>query len=362
MKIAFTSTYSWPSFSGVWTRIENLACELIKKGHEVHTFSSNLRAGTSEKLKSYEQHKGIHIHRYPVRRKISKNASFWTSGKMILDLHKLKPDIIDCNTYRHPESNFIMKLNRKLKAKIFLTTHAPFLEKGIRPKKLSIASWLYDKLYAKKIFKSFNKIIAITKWEIPCLTKLGLKKEKLVYLPNPIPNEFFESKPKKGKGILFLGRISQIKDIETLLKATERLGREVDLVGPIDEDYKKKLRLKNTKLLPPVFNINKKIKIYDNHEIFVLPSKREGLPISLIEAMARGKICVSSKTQGGKELIVDGKNGFLFEIGNHEQLSKIIHKVQNMPEKQKGQIREQARKTAEKFKASEIVKKYESLF
>ena len=43
-------------------------------------------------------------------------------------------------------------------------------------------------------FKWSDKIIAITRWEIPILIKLGVKKEKIAYIPNGIPDEFFKQK------------------------------------------------------------------------------------------------------------------------------------------------------------------------
>jgi len=349
MKIAFTSTYSWPSISGVWARIEILASELIRRGHEVHAFSSNLEAGTNKILKSYEIHNKIQIHRYPVKYKISKNASFWTCQKLKQDLLKIKPDIIDCQTYRHPESNFMLKLNKKLKSKLFLTTHAPFLEKQLRSPKLNFAVKIYDKFFSR--LNKFKKIIAITRWEIPNLIKLGCKKENIVLIPNPLPEKFFKTKTKKGRNLLFLGRISEIKDLETLIKAlkivkqnSEYRNLKLKLVGPVEEPYGAKLiklirqlNLANSiEFFPPVLDINKKIKIFDEQEIFILPSKREGLPISLIEAMARAKIVISADNEGGKEII--------------------------KKEAQKQELRRQARKTAETYKLKRIIDQLERVY
>ena len=86
------------------------------------------------------------------------------------------------------------------------------------------------------------------------------------------------------------------------------------------------------------------------------------MPQSLIEAMARGKIVVSSKTQGGKEIISNGKNGFLFEISNSKQLEKILKHINRMSEKEKIVMREYARKSVEKFKWSKLIKSWEIIF
>jgi len=383
LKIAFTSTYSYPGISGVWMRVESLATELIKRGYEVHAFTTNIHSQTKKQLPEYELYKGIHIHRYKVKYKISDNAYFWDYKKFKKDLVKIKPDIIDCQTYRHPESNFVLKLNKKLKAKIFLTTHAPFLEKKLRKWKLNLAVKLYDLLFSK--LNKFHRIIVITKWEIPYLLRLGCKKENIALIPNPIPEQFLNLRTKKGRNILFLGRISPIKDLGTLIRAFKQVKENkktnrktknlrLKIVGPIEEPYGakiirllKKLNLNNkhdksVQFIPPVYNLKDKIREIDSCEIFVLPSKREGLPISLIEAMAREKIVISSTTNGGKEIIKNNKNGFLFEIGNYRQLAKIVNKIMNMSEKEKKKIRREARKTAKNFKTKKIVDDLEKIY
>lgn len=53
---------------------------------------------------------------------------------------------------------------------------------------------------------------------------------------------------------------------------------------------------------------------YYGADIFVMPSKREGLPVSLMEAMSCGLPCVVSNIRGNRDLIEDGENGFLCDV------------------------------------------------
>ena len=198
-KILFTCTYS-SGISGVWNRVYNVSRELIKRSWEVYVFSSNLEAGTLKEVKSEEIVDGIHCFRFKVKSRFgSKNAYGYNSNE----------------------------LNRcaELKIPCFLTTHASFVNVKVRGLWLSTLTNMYDVLFARAQLRRFKKIIAITKWEYPYLHKLGIENNKIEYVPNGIPKEFFIKKQRitKAKGkvkkILFFGRIAPVKDIETLIKA-----------------------------------------------------------------------------------------------------------------------------------------------
>jgi N,N'-diacetylbacillosaminyl-diphospho-undecaprenol alpha-1,3-N-acetylgalactosaminyltransferase len=62
-------------------------------------------------------------------------------------------------------------------------------------------------------------------------------------------------------------------------------------------------------------------------DIIALPSHREGLPRSLVEALALGKVVVASDAPGCKETVVHGKNGFLCATGDPDSLAACIQMV-----------------------------------
>ena len=67
--------------------------------------------------------------------------------------------------------------------------------------------------------------------------------------------------------------------------------------------------------------------VYDkiaDAEIFVMSSNFEGMPNALIEAMCLGLACVSTKVSGATDLIQDGVNGDLVDIGNEQALAEKI--------------------------------------
>lgn len=369
---------------GVWARVLQEA-KLLAKKHDVRVFSSNIKRGTDkkEKAKSYEEIENIKIHRFPTFASFGQNTYFWKFKKQAL---RFKPDIIITHAYRQYYSTLALRVAKKLKVPCILVTHAPFLEKRLRNWKLNLAVWLYDNLVGKKIINQYDRVISITKWEIPFLLNLGCKKDRIVYIPNGIPDEFFQRRKqakkkqeKKGKTILFLGRVTEIKDLETLIKAFKIVKENSDkpdkkiklkIVGPVEEPYGARLtrmigqlRLNNSvSFFPPIYNTKEKIDIIDDADIFVLPSKREGMPQSLIEAMSRSKIVISSKTDGGKEMIKDGKNGFLFEIENPSELAeKILFCFDKKNKRKIQQIEKNAKTCVEQFNWQRVIKEIENM-
>jgi len=105
--------------------------------------------------------------------------------------------------------------------------------------------------------------------------------------------------------------------------------------------------------------MKKKIEKIDSAKIFVLPSKTEAMPQSLIEAMAREKIVIASNNRGARELVSEGKNGYLFQIGNQKELAE---KIDGALESKNKNIQKQARKSVEKFSWDKVIKELEGLF
>ena len=172
--------------------------------------------------------------------------------------------------------------------------------------------------------------------------------------------------------IFYVGRISSIKNFETVIKALPLLkdkNVKLELAGPGEEEYFQKLKslIKKLKLedrvifSPAIWDIKEKIKKIDSCKIFIIPSKSEGMPQSLIEALARKRLVIASDNRAAKELIQNKENGFLFPIGNEKALAHIIDRILLMNKKEKLKIQNQARESVKQFSWDKIAKKIENL-
>jgi glycosyltransferase involved in cell wall biosynthesis len=137
---------------------------------------------------------------------------------------------------------------------------------------------------------------------------------------------------KKKLNIINVGRYTDQKDQLTLLKAVNRIkdkikfnllivGRGVEKKNLIkyihDNNLVRKVQLIDFQNNP--FNL---IKLSD---IFILSSLYEGLPNVLLESQVLKKFIISSNCPTGpREILLNGKAGFLFNVGDFKKLSKLI--------------------------------------
>ena len=364
MKILELCIYS-AGIDGVFARVKQESQLLSKAGHEVKIFSSNHTKGSDKIAPAKDKLQKVEILRFPAKKLGGESFMSWNFEQEAL---KFKPDVIIAHSYRHNHTTKAQKIAKKLGCKVFLVTHAPFArqERSFLGK---IAVLYYDNFIGRASINKFDKIIAITKWEIPYLLALGAKKDKIKYIPNGIADEFFKvKKAKEQNKILFLGRIAPIKSIETIIQALPHVKNNLvlEIVGPAEQEYLKYLKtlIKSNKLenrvifSPAIYKTKEKIKKIDSAKIFVLPSKSEGMPQSLIEAMAREKIVIASDNLASKDLIVNEKNGHLFQIGNPKDLA---NKINLALEKNQNKIKKVASSSVLQFSWSNIIKKIEKL-
>lgn len=136
-----------------------------------------------------------------------------------------------------------------------------------------------------------------------------------------------------------IARLSDVKGQDILIKAMPRVIKEIPEVklclfgeGREEQSLKyliKKLDLENYVLFFP--NVHKTWGSLSLLDIFVMPSRQEGLGLSIMEAQAAGLTVVASRVGGIPGLIEDGRTGFLVDPENEEALAKKLVEVLKDP-------------------------------
>ena len=136
---------------------------------------------------------------------------------------------------------------------------------------------------------------------------------------------------KKNK-IVNVGRLSKQKDQITLIKAfsiflKDHPDYQLYIYGDGEEKSNLITFIKENNLTSKVILAGKCTNILNeisDSKVFVLSSIFEGMPNALIEAMCLGLPCISTKVSGANELIKDGINGFLVDIGDYEEIAEKL--------------------------------------
>ncbi|MEA3306036.1 MAG: glycosyltransferase family 4 protein, partial [Candidatus Omnitrophota bacterium] len=177
----------------------------------------------------------------------------------------------------------------------------------------------------------------------------GVDEKKIDLIHTGIePNRFLREAPQSEKQRLKLewgldngpvigaiGRLSSVKGQDVLIRAAELIihdfpALKVLLVGDgPDESRLKKLSSGMGMDNRVIFagSIDDTAKIFPVIDIFVQPSLKEGLGLSLLEAMASRKPCIASRTGGIGSLIEDGVTGVLVKPGSHRELARAIKNI-----------------------------------
>lgn len=336
-----------PTFGGVEQVMYELAKRQVNEGHEVHVFCCD-----SDKNKRIEEKEeiieGIHVHRFPYWFRLSLSTFIWPSLLWRFNRYG-RFDIIHTHVSGHAYILFAGILSKFNKINHIHTTHCSWADASFRPAILKPFLFLNDLFMNRFSFNFVDKIIAITPWELPILEKY-VEKEKIKIIPNGVDkllykkvknNQFRKKNKIKEKNlVLFFGRLNPTKGPEMLAKAAINITKKrKDIafiwVGPDEgkaEEVKDLIKgYKNMKYLGPIKGKEKIAEIYQSADVYVLPSYREGLPLTLFEAMASGLPIIASPVNGVPFEIEEEKNGFFSNYGDIESLEKNIIKIIDNP-------------------------------
>jgi glycosyltransferase involved in cell wall biosynthesis len=199
-----------------------------------------------------------------------------------------------------------------------------------------------------KIISASKALISINREITEELTAAGCPPGKIAFIPNGVDTARFTTTDDKEKqhglfnmGLvdrviyIFVGNFHDQKGIDTLIRAwrifQKRVGGDRALLllagdGVLLGDMKKlvlELGLSSTvRFLGKRNEIDTYLKLAD---VFVLPSRWEGLSIALLEALSSGKAVVATPVGGTRDIIRDGTNGLLTSVDDIPALADKLH-------------------------------------
>lgn len=295
------------------------------------------------------------------------------------------PDIIEV------EESFGLPMTLKdaTSAKIITRIHGPWFIHG------PIMNEAPDRNYEKRVEAEGQGIAISDGITAPCFDVLDrvrkhydLPLKNAVVIPNavhPVPAHAQWKYDSNQQSILFVGRFDLHKGGDIALNAFNLIASlnktvEFYFIGPdrglmiddqayniddyltkfiINEDIRKRIHVTGQLDAASVQQYRSKA------TITIVTSRYENFPLSLLEALATGSPLIASRSGGIPEIIDDGFNGFLAEVGDAKMFSKIALKLLEDPEQltqlSKNAIRDAHFKYAPEVVAAETIEYYQNI-
>lgn len=199
--------------------------------------------------------------------------------------------------------------------------------------------------YHDWILKKCSRFVAISQEIGDEFVMHGIARKKIHVLPQGVNlNEFYPlatsdklklrkkmQLPLDKKIVLFCSRLDYRKGIDILLDTWEKIEQECSdvylvIVGGGNQEYVDQIEqmIKKGCHIKYVGEVSQPKNYFQATDIFVFPSRREGCPNVLMEAMACGCAPVVSKIGGCEDLVKDKINGLLFKKENSEEYIKKL--------------------------------------
>ncbi len=337
--------------SSVASMIDQFNMENIKilknLGYEVHVLANFSFGNTTsdERTKEFKEeleNMGIKVYNVPIPRKITAIKEMISSYKKIKKVcSENNYDILHCHSpIGGVLARFAFKDFRKKGGKLIYTAHGFHFFKGA-----PIKNWIIFYPIEKFCSRYTDCLITINKEdykraknfkakEVKYVPGIGIdtKKIKDIKKNRKILNEF---NIKDEVVLVSVGELSNRKNHKVILKALEKVKGNFKYIicgqGAKKEELIKLSKELNFQEKVEFLGYRQDVKeILKASDIFCFPSKQEGLPVALMEAMASGLPVICSDIRGNKDLIEDKKGGYLLKFYDMDEYSiKIQELIEN---------------------------------
>lgn len=325
---------------------------LEEKGYQVDvaanfTFGSTCTQERVDKCREDLNERGIGVYNLLFDRKIINKSNIIVYKQLKKIIGENNYDIIHCHS---PIGGVITRLAarkaRKKGTKVIYTAHGFHFYKGA-----SIINWLVF-FPIEWILSFFTDILVTINQEDYMLAKKVMHTKVIEYIPGiGVDTEKFSKvvleRKKKRKDIgvpadchlLFsVGELNKNKNHSIIIEAIYRLNNPMIHYciagrGPLEKDLKEltlKLGISNQ-----VHFLGFRVdvaELYKASDIFCFPSYREGLSVSLMEAMSSGLPIICSRIRGNVDLVEDRIGGYLFDPTDVGVVSSAIENILSSPQ------------------------------
>jgi glycosyltransferase involved in cell wall biosynthesis len=357
MKVALCTEILYPLF-GVERRVYEMARRLPKHGFEVDLFTSTSKEDMAELDAELNiNHVSPCTVKVPPKRNYINCLSFWFN--LFRRLSKQNSyDVIDANG--HLALVPCSLAGMRIKKPVVATIHDLYTSQwgGMYKSIMALPGAPFEFFSARM---PFDRVLCVnTTLRKKLVNVAGLESNKVKVVQSGIDTKFIDKikSSKKDKRIIYVGRLAAQKNVDMLIRSYARLDKsirdeyELWVVGAGNErqkleDLARRLGV-NVIFTGFVSKDEDVIRLMKKSEIFVLPSRRESLGLSVLEAMYCSCAVVSTACDGPRDYIKNNQNGMLTAIGSDIDMAKALEQV-TADSRLRKHVQKNARKTAKGY-------------
>lgn len=323
-----------------------LSCASVRTVKEL-IYSSNAREGLREVIKCFNPDIA-HAHNIYGRLSLSVLDELKSTGvPVVMTLHDLK---MLCPSYLMLNKGKVCELCKGGHyANAFLTR----CHKGSYPASFvyALESWI-NHTFGK--YDSVHRFITPSRFLRDKCVEYGCDEVKIEYIPNFVDPSWMAECPAGGEYLLYMGRLSREKGINTLLRAYGHLKSPIPLKiigeGPERRAFEREASDAGLQATFTGYLGGSQLKeALAGSRVVVVPSEcYENAPMSILEAMAHGKPVIGARIGGIPEMIDDGVTGYLFEPGNAADLQCKLEQFLSLPDAKVAEMGSAARQKVAK--------------
>lgn len=359
--------YIYPPYvAGAEIHAHYVSNKLAEDGHTVNVISVAPRKQAQHRVRTAFRHSTVRLWRSPFG-----NLSYILKAFSLGYLLRNQYDVIQIHIADIPmiPAFLISSILRKPYA---VTCHGSDIR--LLHKRASIRIWQsFLLLKASHVFAVTNEIknILVREYRLPL--------ERVSLVPNGYDEEIVKQLRSKSERttcertarLVFLGSLRRVKDPLNLIEAFHLISQRMDNVhleivgdGNLRSAVERKIdsyKLQDKVTLHGMLCHKRALEILSSSDIYILTSLSEGLPTSLIEAMALGKAVVATNVGGVPEVVRNGENGLLAPPGLPERLAQSVEKLLGN-EELAANLRKEAVESVKDYSWRRVAETYQTIY
>lgn len=380
LQVAYVFPPTLNTADGITQSVYQISSELAKRGHEVVVYTSNaLDVHSRERIskaKSVATINSVSVYYLPF---VLRRGTVIVTPSIIPLLQKnlCKFDVIHIHSCISFQGFLASIFAKKNGVPYILQAHG-----SVPRSQQRVSKSFYDGLFSFSMLRNASKVIALNPTEAEQYKNIGIIEEKIEIIPNGIDISQYADLPSKGsfkkkfsikddeKIVLYLGRIHKIKGIDILAEAFANALEKLEdvklvVVGPDNgylgefERLTKALKIEDNVLVTGALYARDKLEAYIDADVYVLPSRYETFPMSVLEAVACRSPVILSEKCGVAEYF--GNKVGLVVKPDSKHLEEALLEMLLDQERQKI-FRNNCRTVIDQFSISQTVSKLEKVY